>query len=61
MAEPKHYFSDPKYMQQMQSTSEEIQDALKQGMEAATSSKAGKRKNVEESEPEVSSKKTKLW
>eukprot|EP00731_Ephydatia_muelleri_P027790 Em0019g663a len=60
MEEPKHYFSDPKYMQQMQSTSEEIQDALKQGMEAATSSKAGKRKNPE-IEPDGSSKKAKLW
>lgn len=30
-AEPKHYFDDPSYMEQIKSTEESMDDALKQG------------------------------
>ena len=37
-SEPKHHFSDPSYMEQIQSTEDNIDTALKQGLQAAASS-----------------------
>lgn len=60
---PRHFFNDQKYMQQLEATEDNMEDALKQGLQAAGSSNGGtngmKRKLVEKEEG--SSKKTKLW
>ena len=60
---PRHFFNDQKYMQQLEATEDNMENALKQGLQAAGSSNGGtngmKRKLVEKEEG--SSKKTKLW
>jgi len=54
----KHYLEDHKYMEQIKSTEENMGDALKQGLEAASSSKGVKRKQPASN---GTSKKAKLW
>ena len=60
---PKHYFNDPTYMEQIRSTEDNIDTALQQGLQAAsttTEHKASKRKLQEEA-PSTSTKKQKFW
>lgn len=65
-SQPKHYFSDSTYMDQIQSTEKEIDSALQQGMHAAaaavavTDTKGAKRKMTEPS-CSTSTKKRKIW
>ncbi len=62
-SEPKHYFNDTTYMDQIHSTEKEIDSALQQGMHAAAiagDTKGKKRKLVETSSSNVT-KKQKIW
>ena len=60
--EPRHFFNDPQYMQQLETAEEGMSDALKQGLQAASGSKSGssvkRRADGDDAGP---SKKTKLW
>lgn len=59
LEEPRHFFNDPQYMQQLEDAQESMHDALKQGLQAASGSSNGKRgANGDEAGP---SKKSKLW
>lgn len=57
LEEPRHFFNDPKYMQQIESAREGVEDALKQGLQAGSSS-AAKHTSQGEARP---SKRPKLW
>ena len=63
-SEPKHYFNDSSYMDQIHSTEKEIDTALQQGMHAVaavdTEAKGTKRKLIESSCSGVT-KKQKIW
>lgn len=62
--EPKHYFNDSKYMDQIDSTEREIDTALQQGIHAAASnvnSQGRKRKLLESPVVSAAAKKQKIW
>jgi hypothetical protein len=59
LVQPKHMFSDTKYMEQMRSTSETMDDSLKQGLQAAGSSNGAhvRKRHVENGQPSSSKSK----
>ena len=57
---PKHFFDDSEYMQQLEATEDNMDDALRQGLRVASSSGKGKRKAEGVVDP-VPSKKSKAW
>ena len=62
--EPKHYFNDTNYMDQIDSTEREIDTALQQGIHAAAAnvnSQERKRKLLESPVISASAKKQKIW
>ncbi len=63
-SEPKHYFNDSSYVDQIRGNEGNIDIALQQGMEAATSSKVNQRGTKRKS-PQSSTgnaiKKQKIW
>ena len=57
---PKHFFDDLEYMQQLEATGDNVDDALRQGLKLASSSGRGKRK-ADTMMDALPSKKTKAW
>ena len=58
---PKHFFDDTEYMQQLEATEGNMDDALRQGLQVAASSNSrGKRKADTTIDP-LPSKKSKAW
>lgn len=62
-SEPKHYYNDSSYMDQIRSTQDNIDTALQQGMQAAASvsDSKGKKRKLSESSFDATVKKQKIW
>ena len=57
---PKHFFDDSEYMQQLQATGDNMDDALRQGLQVAGSNSRGKRKADTVVDP-LPSKRSRAW
>lgn len=60
--EPKHHFNDSSYMDQIHSTEENIDNALQQGMQAASSAiVTGTKRSLPEQSYSTTTKKQRFW
>ena len=59
---PRHFFNDPKYMQQLEETEESMEEALRRGLEASSEGNGiGSKRKAEIGTSARPEKKSKLW